>query len=298
MPCQAGKEAAERLRVDRLDLATQRGERAPAQHAQHTVVAPLRRGPAGPELADDDAPVLLEPAQRLEHPIGGGAEPARGLLDGERTVRARVAGDELVEREGHRFGERDRKPGPDGDAEPVAQPRRIFGGRDPLGARDPHADRAPLRDERVDPLAPVAVGARRDLVVGEIADVAQQVVQPVEAAGVTRLGEVLELELELRERLGIEQLAQLLGAEQLAQQIAVEREGGGAAFGQWRVAVVHAHRDPREQQRLRERRRAAGLDRHDVHAAAIAVSTSRRPPMSNTSRRHSRVVSSSIGNAG
>jgi hypothetical protein len=44
--------------------------------------------------------------------------------------------------------------------------------------------------------------------------------------------ERLQRQLEVGERLGIEQLAQLLLAEQLAQQVAVERERAGASFGE------------------------------------------------------------------
>ena len=51
----------------------------------------------------------------------------------------------------------------------------------------------------------------------------------------------------------IEQLAELLGAEQIAQQVAVERERRDPALGERRVALVHVHRDPAEQQALRER---------------------------------------------
>ena len=86
-------------------------------------------------------------------------------------------------------------------------------------------------------------------------------------AGVAGRHQALQLELELGEHLGIEQLAQLLGAHEVAQEVAVERERGGAALGERRVALVHVHRDPAEQQRLRERRRPPRLDRYDPHLA-------------------------------
>ena len=47
----ARQEACQRLRLDRLDLAPQPRQRAPAQHAQHVRVAPLALDAAGPELA-------------------------------------------------------------------------------------------------------------------------------------------------------------------------------------------------------------------------------------------------------
>ena len=101
---------------------------------------------------------------------------------------------------------------------------------------------------------PVTVGARRDLLVGEVADGAEQVVEVVGVAHAPAAGrQPLQLELEIGERGGVDQLAQLLGAEQLAQQVAVERQRAGPALGERRVALVHVRRDPAEQQRLGER---------------------------------------------
>ena len=75
---------------------------------------------------------------------------------------------------------------------------------------------------------------------------------------------------------GVQQLAQVLGAEQLAQQVAVERERGRPPFGERRVALVHGDRDPPEQQRLRERRGALGVDRDDPRASRAQVAPSPR----------------------
>ena len=96
----------------------------------------------------------------------------------------------------------------------------------------------------------------------QVAEVAEEVDDVVGGADalVHRRGEALELQLELGERVGVEQLAQLLGAEQLAQQVAVERERRGAALGQRRVALVHERRDPRVEERLGERRGLRGVD--------------------------------------
>ena len=73
--------------------------------------------------------------------------------------------------------------------------------------------------------------------------------------GAATLGEALQLQLDVGEHTGVEQLAQLLRAEQVAQQVAVERERRGPTLGQRRVALVHVGRDPVEQQALRERAR-------------------------------------------
>ena len=85
------------------------------------------------------------------------------------------------------------------------------------------------------------------------------------------LREALQLQLQLVERGRVQQLAQLLLAEQLAQQVAVERERGGASLGERRVALVHVDGDPPEQQRLRERRRALGVDGDELRPARTQV---------------------------
>ncbi|KAF0161487.1 MAG: hypothetical protein FD160_4178, partial [Caulobacteraceae bacterium] len=95
---------------------------------------------------------------------------------------------------------------------------------------------------------------------GEIARLAEHVVQLVGATRSPPLAEALQLELDIGEHTGVEQLAQLLGAEQVAKQIAVERERGSAALGQRRVAFVHVCGDPVEQQALRERRCLCRVD--------------------------------------
>ena len=70
----------------------------------------------------------------------------------------------------------------------------------------------------------------------------------------------LEVGLDLLQRAGVDQLAQLLLAEQLAQQLAVERQRRRAPLGVGRVALVHVGGDVVEQQRRRERRGALRLD--------------------------------------
>jgi hypothetical protein len=55
-----GEEARVRVGFDRLDLATERGERPAAQLAQHVDVAPLTGRAVGPELAAHQPLVGLE----------------------------------------------------------------------------------------------------------------------------------------------------------------------------------------------------------------------------------------------
>ena len=77
--------------------------------------------------------------------------------------------------------------------------------------------------------------------------------------------QALQLQLDLGDRLRVEELAQVLATEQLGEQLAVERERLRPPFGERRVALVHELRHVREQQRGRERRGALGVDRHDAN---------------------------------
>ena len=78
------------------------------------------------------------------------------------------------------------------------------------------------------------------------------------------LVEMLQLELRLRERLGVEQLAQLRLAEELAELRLIDGQRLRAALGERRVAVVQEVRDVAEQHRRRERRRLGRVG--GVHA--------------------------------
>ena len=243
------EEPNEGRRVDRLDLVAQRGQRTPAQGAQHAGVAPLALDAAGAELAVHDPARGFEAGHCLAGALGGDPEPRGDVVDDERNVRAREAGDEIVERMRDRIGERGRQARGERDAERVTQPRRVFDRGEPRAG----ADHAAFGQQRIDPRGRVGRAARTDLVVVERTEVGEQVVEVVGVAGLARRNEPLELELQLRDHCGVEQLPELFGAEQVAEQIAIERERGDAAFGEGRVALVHVHRDPAEQQALRER---------------------------------------------
>ncbi len=90
----------------------------------------------------------------------------------------------------------------------------------------------------------------------------------VRVTSLTALHQPLQFKLHIRQHVGIKKLPQLLCAQQVAQQLAVERQRRGTTFRQRRIAFVHVHGDPREKQRLRERRRAVGVRRHHANAAA------------------------------
>ncbi len=100
--------------------------------------------------------------------------------------------------------------------------------------------------------------------------------QRVAVAGPAGFGAVLELRLDLRQRLRIDQLAQLLLAEQLPQQLAVQGQRRRPALGVRRVALVHVGRDVVEQQRGGERGGGLGLDLDQGQPPRVQVGEQRR----------------------
>ena len=89
----------------------------------------------------------------------------------------------------------------------------------------------------------------------------------MQLVGVARVA--AELRLDLGERVGVDQLAQLLLAEQLAQQVAVERERLRAPLRRRRVVLVHVGGDVVEEERARERRGRRRLDLDEVELARL-----------------------------
>ena len=98
IPCHAGRNRAERGRVDRLDLAAQPRQRASAQEAQDVRVAPLALRAARPELAAQDRAGGEQPLERVLDDADRQAPPGRRLGRQERPVGPRVAGKQPVER--------------------------------------------------------------------------------------------------------------------------------------------------------------------------------------------------------
>ena len=86
-------------------------------------------------------------------------------------------------------------------------------------------------------------------------------------AGAAPVGEALQVELDIGEHTGVEQLAQLLRPEQLAQQVTVERQRRRSALGERRIALVHVRRDPVEQEARRHRTRRRSIDVHEPDSA-------------------------------
>ena len=94
-----------------------------------------------------------------------------------------------------------------------------------------------------------------DFLERQVAEAQQQIVDAVDGLRALRVVELLQLALDVRERVRVEQLAQLRLAEQLAQLRLIDRERLRAPLGQRRIAVVDVVGDVAEEQRRRERRR-------------------------------------------
>ncbi len=88
-------------------------------------------------------------------------------------------------------------------------------------------------------------------------------------AGSSVFGQGLQLELDLGDRLGVEQLAQLLGAQQLPEQVTVEGQRLCPPIEQRRIAFVHVGRHVVEEERAGKGRGAAGLDADEVDLTAV-----------------------------
>jgi len=92
VPVSGGKQ------ITLLDLATQTGQRAPFQEAQHLGVAPLAIGAGGPELAAQEGPVLQQSLERrLDDALRQLPALSRARRQ-ERAMAARPAAEEPVER--------------------------------------------------------------------------------------------------------------------------------------------------------------------------------------------------------
>ena len=145
----------------------------------------------------------------------------------------RVPGEQAVERAGRRAEERGRDPDRRRDPDAVAIARDVLDGDPALVTGDPRPDRAPRRLELLEPRPRdrgTALGPGGDLLGGQVAEAAQQIVDAVERGRAPIVGQRLETQLQVGQGIGIEELAQLLLAEQLAQQVAIERQRAGTAL--------------------------------------------------------------------
>ena len=267
----AREEAGELGAVGGLDLAPQDGEAGAPHPAQHFGVAPLALGPARQQLAADQRP-FAPPARAAPAP----GRPRSGRRAG-RSGRGRGCG-----RSGGP-GRASRRGGPRGRprAGPRAAARRARRGRGRRPRRRCSAPRrrsGPWRRGARRPASPASTRpssprrpARRTPRAVRSPRLRSTCWSASRSPARPRLGAVLELRLDLLQRLGVDQLAQLLLAEQLAQQVAVEGQRRRAPLGVGRVPLVHVGGDVVEEQRGGEGRGGRGLDLDQAEPARVEV---------------------------
>src|SRR5205823_7908471 len=191
---------------------------------------------------------LLPALELVQYRLDVPAEAFARLCGRERPAPARVTDHELLERLGPAFEEHLRQPAGRHHAERVTVTARILRGDQPLLAGEAHEERTTLTQQRL----------REPFVVLALAQVAAQAELVVQLVCISR--RAVQLRLDLLDRPGIEQVAELLLAEQLPQEIPVERERLRPPLRGWRVVLVHVRRDVVEEERRRIRRRGRGLD--------------------------------------
>ena len=265
-----GQKARELRLIDRLGLLAQRRDAGPAQPAQDVGVAPLALAATGEQLAAHQLARALELAQRR-----GQVDPEApvDLPRRERPVGARVTANERHHRVVDRLEVGLRQAARRRNADRVAVEPGVLGGDPALLAGDPDAHSAALALELAEHrLGREALGrALLELVGGQVAEPAQDLLERVAVAGERVRMQELERALDLLQRLGVDQLAELVGAEQLRQQVAVERQGRRAPLGVGRVALVHVGGDVVEEQRGGERRGGLRLDLDQRDLARVEV---------------------------
>ena len=183
----------------------------------------------------------------------------RELDGGEWAVGARETPRDRDERPELAPEERIGEPGWDDDAERVTVFPGILGGDPALLPANGHCDDATIALQLEQPLVHGTARdrPRRHLVARHVAKPQEQLMRGV---GVPRgaIGKkVLELELELREGVRVEELTQLDLAEELAELRRVHGQGLRAALGKGRIALVDEVPDVLEEERRGERRRGA-----------------------------------------
>ena len=126
----------------------------------------------------------------------------------------------------------------------------------------------PARAEVFEEARRVVVGAAgRHPLGGQRAQPPQEVGHPIGAGDEMAGGQVLQLELDPGDRLGVEQFAQFRLAEQVAQQGLVDGEGGGAPLGRRGVVLIEEGGHEVEAQRGSEGAGPGGAHRRDPDAA-------------------------------
>ena len=241
------QEAAQCLRRDGFHIVAEPGQRAPAQPPEHVGRAPLGAAAPRPERAVHDLARGRELVQRADHRSDAETEPVGDLRGGERPVRTRVPGHEIAEWVRDRFQVSLRDPWRGHRAQRVAESSHVFG-RDPArlpGDADGYRPSGALQGRQPRRLH----AAYHRLVDRQIAQDAQQVGGVLQVAG-TPVGRAsLELGLHLRQRIGVEKLAELSLAQQFGEQGRIDGQRLRAPLGQRGIPLVEEGSDVAEEQR-------------------------------------------------
>jgi len=96
--------------------------------------------------------------------------------------------------------------------------------------------------------------AEGDFVAGEIAEAEEEVVNCIGGPCALIFSEELEVGFDFGDGDGVEELAEVGFAEEVGEERLIDGEGGGAAFGERRVAVVDEVAGVSEEERRREGR--------------------------------------------
>ena len=206
-----GQETGERLGRGRLDLLAHEGQRALTQRAHDLDVAPLTLGAVGPERAAQQRTRFHPAFEAAFGVLFGDPETRRHLLGGERTPGARVPHHQRTERTGRiegilrvaggPFEERRRKTRWDVHPERFPVTTGVFGRNVAVLIRHPHEGDPTFSDElfqRIERLHFGRVGSVLHLVEREITEASEQVVDRVDAAGMTPRIEDTAVPLRLR----------------------------------------------------------------------------------------------------
>ena len=202
-----GQEAPQRGRIDRLDFPPQPGQRATTQQPENLRIAPFPFRATRSELATQQGTGRQQPLKRVTDDPDREPPTHGRLRRQERPMCACVAREQAVEGAGGRPEERGRDPDGRRDPNAIAVARDVLDGDPPLIPRDPCPDRASGGPQLVQPRfrdRGPALGPCRDLRPGEIAQPSQQVVDTVERGRLPIVGQRLEAELEVRQRVRVE----------------------------------------------------------------------------------------------
>lgn len=127
-PLPVGEEAGERALLHGFHFAAQTGQRFASNLAENFRIAPFAVETAGAEAAFQHAPFLGEPVERGFDHRGIKCEAVRSFLQRKGAVCACEAAHEFEDRMRYRLQQRGGQAGRQGNAQPIAVARGVFGG--------------------------------------------------------------------------------------------------------------------------------------------------------------------------